>query len=119
MKKNILVLEDDESISFLLREVISELGFHVEVCESKEAFIGKFLELEVNLILMDITIHGETVEDFVTQIKQSPKTADIPVVLLSGVNHLEAIVERTGADASFSKPFDINELEQYIQKTLE
>lgn len=118
MKKHILVLEDDESISYLLEEVITDLGYFVEITSTKEAFEEKVTDFNPELILMDVTLKGERVDKTIAHIKNDSHTAHIPVILISGVNDLDEVMKQTGADAAFAKPFDIEELEQYIQDRL-
>ena len=118
MNKQILVLEDDQAIGILMKEVLMDMNYKVTLSQTTEAFEKNLKKTSPDLILMDVTIDGERVDHLAKKVKKDASMQDVPLVLISGVHDLEDIVQKTGADGAFSKPFDISELESYIQKKL-
>lgn len=89
--KIILIVEDDEVISSVLHEEFLEAGFDV-----LQAFDGeKGLELtrihKPNLILLDIMMPKMNGFEMLKELKASPLTKNIPVVVLTALGQNDDI----------------------------
>jgi CheY-like chemotaxis protein len=51
-------------------------------------------------------------------IKTTPRTSHIPVILISALPNVQQLAENVGADAYLAKPFDVRELNAAIEKLL-
>ncbi len=54
----IMLVDDDESLRFMLRIVLEREGYNVVEVESGEECLEKFDALQPDLILLDITMAG-------------------------------------------------------------
>lgn len=73
------------------------------------------------LIILDINMPGGTGLEALRKLKLSAKTADIPVVVLTGSDDaaMPAQVKALGAVDFLAKPIDPEELKSAIQRLLE
>jgi DNA-binding response OmpR family regulator len=53
--------------------------------------------------------------DICREMKQNPKTADLPVMMISAHPNAKEICMQAGADEFISKPFDMQEILSKIQ----
>lgn len=116
-RANILVIEDDEDINKLIKEILEEEGYTV-----KSAYSGTegLLRLEVekfNLGILDLMLPGKPGEEVLTEIRES---SEMPVIILSAKEEqgIKARNLRNGADDFVSKPFDIDELLARVEVNL-
>jgi DNA-binding response OmpR family regulator len=105
----ILIVEDDNPINNMLRELLKQNGYEsVSAYSGTEALL--FLsQSDVSLILLDLMLPGKTGEQVLEEIR---KTSNIPVIVLTARTDKETTVSllRLGADDFLAKPFDNNEL---------
>ncbi len=104
MKKNILIIEDEMRIRFLLRDyLISENFTVIEAADGDEGLLA-FEKNKVNLILLDIMMPKV---DGITVLETIRKTSDVPVILLTAKSQEEDKLfgYEVGADDYITKPF--------------
>lgn len=105
--KNILVVEDDESSTYLLGEILKGTGAKIEyTSDGDEAIEYIRNHPETDLILMDIHLPEK---DGFTATREIKAIASSVVVIAQtayafSVDHLEA--EKAGCDAFFTKPLN-------------
>lgn len=91
-RKHILVVDDDRVVLKMLKTALSE-KYDVTTMVNG-AVMERFLESKnVDLIVLDYEMPGETGADLFRKIKSNPKISRIPVVFLTGVSEKEKIVE--------------------------
>jgi len=117
--KRILVVEDDESSTYLLNEILKGTGASVDfITDGQEAVEYIRLHPETDLILMDVHLPEK---DGFTATREI-KAFDTKVVVIAqtayafSVDHLEA--ENAGCDAFFTKPLNPNILMDKINSYL-
>jgi CheY-like chemotaxis protein len=71
-----------------------------------------------DLILLDYRLSNGLGHLFSHQIKNTPSTKDICIILMSAANQIEKIAEESHADYFISKPFDLDEITQLIFRCL-
>lgn len=108
----LLVVEDDAELRFILAVHLRATGF--EVLEAGDGAAGARLaqEKQPDLILMDI---GLPVMDGITvtrMLKEDPRTAAIPIVMLTARSSTQDVVRglEAGVQEYLAKPFDVAEL---------
>lgn len=116
MKINILIVEDDEAISNLIKVSLGMTGY-----ESRQVFDGMEVlsilkEESFDLILMDIMLPG--MDGF--QLMERIKDLNIPVIFLTAKNGLSDKITglRSGAEDYIVKPFETIELLARIEIVL-
>jgi CheY-like chemotaxis protein len=90
MEKNgirILVVDDEEDIVTFITALLEDNGYRVlTAANGKEGFAKAAAELP-DLILLDISMPEETGVRMYRNLTEDPKTAHIPVVILTGISH--------------------------------
>ncbi|MNI59016.1 CAI-1 autoinducer sensor kinase/phosphatase CqsS [compost metagenome] len=96
--------------------MLTDLGFHVEVSETSHDIIQKVETTEPNLILMDNWIPNIGGVEATRLLKADDRFKHIPVIYVSANNDIESLAARAGADDFLSKPFDLDDLEDIVNK---
>lgn len=123
MAARILVMEDDESLVELYHLLLEEEAGY-EVTSSLVAIeeVTAIAEMRPDLILLDAHLGARNKGlHLLERLKQHPTTQEIPVLLCSAAPdtvrpHQETLRER--GDAVLSKPFEVEELLQIVERLL-
>lgn len=117
---SVLVVEDDEALRFLLRNILKE---NYDVYEAENGLTAiEFLKNNVpDIIISDVMMPDMDGLAFCKQVKSAPATSQIPFIMLSARDGEEHKTEgyETGADAYIPKPFHINYLQVRVRKLLD
>ncbi|HTQ91251.1 MAG TPA: response regulator [Streptosporangiaceae bacterium] len=79
----ILVVEDNERNLKLLRDVLGYAGYDVRVARTAEDGISLAASEPPDLVLMDLQLPGIDGMEALRRLRESPRTADIPVVAVT------------------------------------
>ena len=103
---NILIIDDDASISEMLSEALENEGYSVTKAYSGTEAIMILSQNQPDLILLDLMLPGMSGEELL------PKIKDIPVIVVSAKADISDKVGLLlgGAADYITKPFDISEL---------
>ncbi len=82
-EKYVLVVEDDEFLTDLLKQKFSKEEFSFFVARDGESGIRKAQERKPDLILLDILLPGMNGYEVLKNLKSDPSLANIPVIILS------------------------------------
>lgn len=107
----ILIVDDEPDIRELIRFSLEEAGFRVlEAAHADEA--RRQLNEPPDLILLDWMLPGRSGLELAAQLKQSGRTRDIPIIMISARGEEEDRIKGldTGADDYISKPFSPREM---------
>jgi signal transduction histidine kinase/DNA-binding response OmpR family regulator len=83
----VLVIDDDPDVVYLFQENLTEAGYRVVGALSAEEGVRKARELKPFAITLDIIMPGTDGWAVLRQIKADPATRDIPVLVVSVVDH--------------------------------
>ena len=83
MTHMILVVEDNERNLKLLRDVLEYAGYDVRVARTAEDGITLAASEPPDLVLMDLQLPGIDGMEALRRLRESPRTADIPVVAVT------------------------------------
>jgi two-component system cell cycle response regulator DivK len=79
----ILVVEDNERNLKLLRVVLEHAGYDVRAARTAEEGIALAASEPPDLVLMDLQLPGIDGTEALRRLRESPRTADIPVVAVT------------------------------------
>ncbi len=118
----VLIVDDESSVLFLLREVLEERGHEVLSASSgvEAAALGDLGKLEdVDLLLTDFAMPELDGLGLMARLKR--QQPELPVVLLTarGSERLAARAIKEGAFDYLPKPFELDELEAVVARALE
>nr|WP_296748639.1 nitrogen regulation protein NR(I) [Thioalkalivibrio sp.] len=119
MSASIWVIDDDDSIRWVLERALSRAGFEARGFESADQ-AWKALEEEgaPDTILADIRMPGLNGLDFLARVRERPDPP--PVIIMTAFSDLESAVSayQTGAFEYLPKPFDLDEAVGLVQRAL-
>ena len=116
--KNILLVEDDEKISKLVKELLEEDSYHVTQSFDGDDGYSKIIEKKYDLILLDIMLPKLNGYKVCRQVRSAGITT--PILMLtakSGEYDLEEGLD-TGANDYLKKPFSSIELKARVRALL-
>ena len=104
--KKILIVEDDNTISNELKELLINSGYKAEVLEDFQNSKEKILESQADLILLDINIPGINGEILLKEIR---KVSDVPIIMVtSRTSEVDEVLTMSyGADDFITKPYSL------------
>lgn len=113
----ILVVDDEEPVRKLLASLLKPRGYVVEQAASAEEARERLPHLAPDLVVLDIHMTGLSGHDLLKQIRESPVTRLLPVIMLTGAptgaDRLRAI--EGGVTDFIAKPFASEELLARVQ----
>src|SRR4029450_7488203 len=81
----ILVVEDNERNLKLLRDVLTYAGYDVRAARTAEDRLSLALDDPLDLVLMDIELPGMDGAEALVRLRESPRTAGVPVVAVTAL----------------------------------
>jgi putative two-component system response regulator len=123
VKKNILIVDDDQRMLDSLRRTLHHQSddWSVTFFDRPEAAWESLLDTAYDAVVTDIKMPGIDGLDLVEQIRKSDRTKDIPVMVLTGVsrNDLKEEALNRGAADLLNKPVNAGELIARLRSMLE
>ena len=117
MKKQVVVIEDDEAINDILTIMLTNSGYEVTAMRVGEYFTDNGA-IRPDLFLIDRHLPGVDGIKICKQIKSQPATSNIPVIMISASAGFVIPAMEAGADECIEKPFSRKELFTTIDKYL-
>ena len=109
MSYAILVVEDNERNLKLLRDVLEYAGYAVRVARTGEDGITSAVSEPPDLVLMDLQLPGIDGMEALRRLRESPRTADIPVVAVTAqaMKHDRERALEAGFNGYIEKPISV------------
>jgi len=106
-KEKILVVEDEDDIQELIKYNLQKEGYRIVCVATGEAALKKVHFEKPDLILLDLMLPGMDGLAVCKEVKASPDTSGIPVVMLTAKGEDVDVVTglEVGADDYITKPF--------------
>jgi two-component system alkaline phosphatase synthesis response regulator PhoP len=118
-RKKILIVDDEESIRILVKRF---LGRHYSVLEAEngEIAIDIAKREKPDLILMDIMMPKVDGYTACAEIKANELTRGTQVIMLTSIAYQlnKKLAQKIGADGYVTKPLDLQELHQTVERFL-
>jgi two-component system phosphate regulon response regulator PhoB len=112
MNPSILIVEDEEALTLLLRYNLEAAGYDVEsVARGDEADL-RLRESTPDLVILDWMLPGVSGIELCRRLRSRPETRQLPIVMLTARGEESERVRglSTGADDYVVKPFSVPEL---------
>jgi putative two-component system response regulator len=123
MKKQILILDDDQRILDALRRTLhnQSADWEVTYCRHPEEAWESLLQTAYDAIVTDIRMPGINGLELIERIRNTEKTKDVPVVVLTGLNDhdLKEKALTSGAVDLLNKPVDAGQLIARLRSVLQ
>lgn len=110
-----LVVEDDESLAFVIQDNLEQHGFIVQVCADGQEGLTAFFNSDFQLCLLDVMLPRMDGFELAQEIRKVNEK--VPIIFLTARNLKDDKIAgfRAGADDYITKPFSIEELELRIE----
>ncbi len=116
----VLIIDDDAVSRRVLAQVLERTGFEVVVLASGEDGIAWLAQNQAAIVLLDLMMPAPDGYAVLRVLRASPKTRDLPVVVLTALDAEEEVSRafEMGADDFVRKPFKAAELVARIRSQL-
>jgi two-component system cell cycle response regulator DivK len=120
MTQVILVVEDNERNLKLLRDVLQYAGYGVLAARTAEDGIALAVSEPPDLVLMDLQLPGIDGIEALRRLRESPRTANIPVVAVTAqaMKQDRERVLRAGFDGYVEKPISVRAFPDQVRRFL-
>lgn len=115
---NILLVEDDQSLGYLMADFLASKGFEVTLCKDGTSGWNTFNGQTFQFAILDVMLPG--MDGFTLARRIREKQSDIPVIFVTARSMKEDKITgfNLGVDDYITKPFDEDELFCRIQAIL-
>lgn len=115
----IWVIDDDDSIRFVLQRALEKGNMKVESFNSANEIVDLLDRKRPDVIVTDIRMPGISGLDLLTAINE--KAPEIPVIIMTAHTDLDSAVTsyKKGAFEYLPKPFDLNEAVSLVRRAIE
>ncbi len=120
MSIKVLVVEDEEAISHLLKYNLTAEGFEVSIVDDGDEALMAAEDFQPDIILLDWMLPHVSGIEICRQLRARSETRNIPVIMLTARAEEEDRLRgfEKGADDYVTKPFSMKELVARIQAVL-
>jgi two-component system, OmpR family, alkaline phosphatase synthesis response regulator PhoP len=119
--RTVLAVDDSTQLLGFIADALHELGnYRVVVAQDGEEGLDRCLELHPDGVMVDVMMPGLDGYQLVKALRGDPKTADIPIIILSAlVQEIDQLIGLlAGADQYLLKPVDPLNLVEAIERSI-
>ena len=104
----VLIVDDDPTVRFLVRETLEPAGFVVEEASDGAQALGAWERVRPDLVLLDVHLPGIDGFAVCARLRASPLGTSVPVVMVTGLDDIESIDRAydSGATDFITKPIN-------------
>jgi len=112
MNPRILIVEDEEALTLLLRYNLEKVGYEVESAVRGDDADLRLREASPDLIILDWMLPGVSGIELCRRLRSRPETRQLPIIMLTARGEESERIRglATGADDYIVKPFSVPEL---------
>ncbi len=120
-QKKIIIIEDEPDTVEMFAEMMRLNGYNVLKSYGGTPAINLISEEKPDAIVLDMMMPDLSGLDVLSQIRENPELAKIPVIVVSAMSMPQDIQAGldAGASAYLTKPVTYQQLSQAVQKTLQ
>ncbi len=119
--EKILVVDDDKEFSEELGQTLFLCEYEVQVVSNSVNVVECARRVKPDLILLDLRMSGSNGFLVAQNLKESPETAQIPIIAMSGhfpIDDRRNLLDMHNMDGRIKKPFGVSELITEIETIL-
>jgi DNA-binding response OmpR family regulator len=115
MNTKILLVEDDPSLGFVIKDNLEMKGYHVTLCPDGESGESTFHQNVFDLCILDVMMPRK--DGFTVARNIRKKNQQVPILFVTAKSMLEDKTEgfAAGGDDYITKPFSVEELQMRIE----
>lgn len=115
----ILLVEDDYHLGLILKDQLEFNGYKVSLQRLPKETIDKLLEDDYDLVIMDKLLSGIDGTHICAEIRNTVPIASTPILMMSGWDGARKECIAAGATHFIAKPFEVDDLLNSIEATLD
>ena len=119
MEKHILVIDDDNDVLEIFRDILVTEGYKVTIFSEIDEIADAMDACKPDLVIVDFLLQGINGGELCSQIKLNERTSQIPVILTSAHPRVLLSLGDYHCDEFLEKPFDIDQLIKRIKYHLD
>jgi two-component system chemotaxis sensor kinase CheA len=119
--KRILVVDDSITSRTMIKNILMNSGYNVDICADVEEAFVKLKLLHYDLIMTDLNMPKVDGYEFIAKIKNDEMYADIPIIIMSSVPKQEALKNLSQYNINFyicKENFDQDEFSKQVKELL-
>ena len=121
MPAEILIIDDNSEIRFLLSETIADLGHNIRQAANYNQALNEIDKKLPDVAIIDVKLDKGDNDgiELLNHIKK--KNSDIPVIIISGHANIQMAIDslKSGAFEFIQKPFDSKRLINFVKRAVE
>ena len=114
--RRVLIVDDEDAIRDVLSAILEDEGYHVQAATDGEALSIADGEPRPDLVLLDVMMPVMDGPEVRRRLLQNPRTAEIPVVVMTAAGDAARWATQLGAAGSLQKPFDLLQLVELVDR---
>ncbi|MBN1621394.1 MAG: response regulator [Endomicrobiales bacterium] len=121
MSKKVLIVDDEKDVLIILTDALSKEGYEIITASDGMEALEKVSSEKPDVILLDIMMPKLDGHSVNLKLKENPKTANIPVIVITAYGHLKKLLEvreELPVSGYLEKPFPIVRLKEKIREVL-
>lgn len=113
------MVDDDKDILEVLKYILEDSGYDVDTLADGHFLFDTIKKNQPDLILLDVMLGGMDGRELCKQLKHTPATHNIPVILVSASHTITKFDDDDESPDDFiPKPFEISQLLNSVHKQL-
>lgn len=108
--RKVVIIDDEEDVVEYLEALLDDHGFEVHTAMDSREGMKLVQEVRPSLVCLDVLMPGETGLSLFRKIKGTPELAEIPVIMISGMNYDKDVAASETNDPDQPVP------EHYLEK---
>ncbi len=119
MDRNILIIDDEQNLTYFMKEGLEQKGYRVQVSHSISEGRESLNKFFPDLLILDLNLPDGHGLDLYRELKT--KGENIPTIIITAHSSIQSVIDamKLGADEYISKPFDLKELTILIESMFE
>lgn len=110
MSKKVAIIDDDKDIVDVLDMAFTGEGYSTKVALRADETVAIAKKFKPDLIVLDVVISGKDGRVVCKELKNTPDTKNIPVVMMSAHASARSSALEMGADCFIAKPFNLDDM---------
>ena len=121
MPNEILIVDDNYEIRFILNEILTEIGFKTRLAANYNQALKEIDKKLPDMAIIDVKLDKSENDGIELLNHIKTKDQDIPVIIISGHANIEMAIKslKSGAFEFIQKPFDKNRLVNFVNRASE
>lgn len=119
MKKKVLLVEDDDTLSLALKLRLDAMGYSPLIAKNVSSAMSMVVSRKPDISLIDVNLPDGSGFSLAKQIQNSPNTPNIPLIFISACSLVEYKEQATFYSSAplLEKPFETSQLIKYLEFT--